>query len=80
MLVPRWLAENIVSSGLQEQTTREKEGERKPEGETGVELVWGLKIPRRDGVQLNCTVYKPQRMKKGLPVIFTLTPYTGAYT
>ncbi len=28
--------------------------------EQGVELVWGLKIPMRDGVQLNGTVYKPR--------------------
>src|SRR5574341_762515 len=43
--------------------------------ERGVELIWGLKIPVRDGVQLNGTVYKPQGLKKALPVIFTLTPY-----
>lgn len=41
----------------------------------GVELEWGLKIPLRDGVRLNGTVYKPAAMAEPLPVIFTLTPY-----
>lgn len=40
-----------------------------------VELLWGIKIPMRDGVKLNATVYKPKDMKEPLPVIFTLTPY-----
>src|SRR5581483_2976102 len=40
-----------------------------------VDLIWGLKIPMRDGVQLNGTVYKPAAQKEPLPVIFTLTPY-----
>lgn len=77
MPIPRWCTENRFSSGLQEQTRQGKSGEGRPKGETEVELVWGLKIPMRDGVQLNCTVYKPERMKKGLPIIFTLTPYTA---
>ncbi len=43
--------------------------------ETEVDLIWGVKIPMRDGVQLNATVYKPKEMAEPLPVIFTLTPY-----
>ncbi len=43
--------------------------------EKGVDLIWGLKIPMRDGVQLNATVYKPKDMREPLPVIFDLTPY-----
>jgi putative CocE/NonD family hydrolase len=39
------------------------------------DLTWGLKVPLRDGVKLNATVYRPQGVKKALPVIFTLTPY-----
>ncbi|MCI0415309.1 CocE/NonD family hydrolase [bacterium] len=42
-----------------------------------VELVWGFKIPLRDGVRLSGTVYKPAKQKEALPVIFTLTPYTA---
>jgi putative CocE/NonD family hydrolase len=39
------------------------------------DLLWGVKIPMRDGVDLNGTVYKPKGMDSALPVIFTLTPY-----
>jgi putative CocE/NonD family hydrolase len=47
----------------------------KPANAKGVEIEWGLKIPLRDSVRLNGTVYKPQAMTEPLPVIFTLTPY-----
>lgn len=40
-----------------------------------VDLIWGFKIPMRDGVKLNGTVYRPAGQKDPLPVIFTLTPY-----
>ncbi len=40
-----------------------------------VDLVWGVKVPMRDGVALNATVYKPNGMTEPLPVVFTLTPY-----
>lgn len=50
-------------------------------GSDGVEMEWGVKIPMRDGVKLNATVYRPHGQKDGLPVIFTLTPYIGdSYT
>ena len=45
--------------------------------ETEVDLIWGVKIPLRDGVKLNATIYKPKNMSAPLPVIFTLTPYVG---
>jgi len=45
------------------------------EQDKDIELIWGVKIPMRDGVKLNATVYKPQEMPAPLPVIFTLTPY-----
>jgi putative CocE/NonD family hydrolase len=42
------------------------------------DLRWGVKIPMRDKVELNATLYLP-RTKDGTisrtPVIFTLTPY-----
>ena len=41
----------------------------------GVDLIWDVKIPMRDGVKLNATIYKPKDMKEPLPVVFTLTPY-----
>ena len=40
-----------------------------------VDFRWGVKIPLRDGVQLNATVYTPRGQKEPAPCIFTLTPY-----
>jgi uncharacterized protein len=40
-----------------------------------VDFIWAIKIPMRDGLKLNATVYKPRKMDGPLPVIFTLTPY-----
>jgi len=45
--------------------------------EAPVDLALGVKIPLRDGVELNATVYRPGGQKEPLPVIFTLTPYTA---
>lgn len=40
-----------------------------------VDLRWGVKIPMRDGVQLQATVYTPKGQTAPAPCIFTLTPY-----
>jgi uncharacterized protein len=40
-----------------------------------IDLLWGVKIPMRDGVKLNATVFMPRGMSSPLPVVFTLTPY-----
>jgi uncharacterized protein len=46
-----------------------------------LDMTWGVKIPLRDGVHLNATVYQPHNQKEPLPVIFTFTPYIGdSYT
>lgn len=37
-------------------------------------FTWGAKIPMRDGVHLNATVYRPTG-NEPVPAIFTLTPY-----
>src|SRR5262245_7927645 len=42
-----------------------------------VDLLWGVRIPLRDGVELAATVYRPAGQKEPLPVVFTLTPYIG---
>jgi uncharacterized protein len=42
-----------------------------------IDLDWGVKIPLRDGVRLNATVFRPGGQKDPLPVVFTLTPYTA---
>ena len=41
-----------------------------------VAFTWGVKIPLRDGVRLNGTLYKPKD-DVPVPTIFTLTPYTA---
>jgi len=46
-------------------------GEQQPD----VDLTWGVKIPLRDGVRLNATLYRPAGQTEPLPVVFTLTPY-----
>jgi len=49
--------------------------------EPGIDMQWGVKIPARDGVKLNATVFTPHGQKERLPVIFTFTPYIGdSYT
>jgi uncharacterized protein len=40
-----------------------------------VDLRWGVKIPLRDGVRLEATVYTPRNQTAPAPCIFTLTPY-----
>ena len=45
------------------------------------DMRWAVKIPMRDGVTLNATLFLPHAQKEPLPVIFTLTPYIGdSYT
>jgi uncharacterized protein len=46
-----------------------------PDNAGPVDFQWGVKIPLRDGVRLNATVYRPQGQKDALPCVFTLTPY-----
>ncbi|MBX6332814.1 MAG: CocE/NonD family hydrolase, partial [Gemmatimonadaceae bacterium] len=43
--------------------------------DTSVAIAWGVKIPMRDGVMLNATVYRPGRQQGPLPAVFTFTPY-----
>jgi len=45
------------------------------------DMRWAVKIPMRDGVSLNATVFLPHGQQDPVPVIFTLTPYIGdSYT
>jgi hypothetical protein len=41
-----------------------------------IKFAWGLKIPMRDGIHLNATIYAPKDGKP-VPAIFTLTPYVA---
>ncbi|MCJ7622174.1 MAG: CocE/NonD family hydrolase [Anaerolineaceae bacterium] len=45
------------------------------ETEKEIDLIWGEKIPMRDGINLNATIYKPHKMPEQLPVILPMTPY-----
>ena len=49
--------------------------EQTPPPGSNVDMQWGVKIPMRDGVTLNATIYRPKGQKEGLPAVFTLTPY-----
>lgn len=40
-------------------------------------MLWGVRIPLRDGVHLNATLYLPTNHAAPSPAIFTLTPYIG---
>jgi uncharacterized protein len=52
--------------------------QQKPAAEEPViDMQWAVKIPARDGVKLNATVFTPHAQKEPLPVIFTFTPYIG---
>jgi putative CocE/NonD family hydrolase len=42
-----------------------------------VQWQWGVKIPLRDGVRLNATLYRPAGLIEPRPCLFTLTPYIG---
>ncbi len=42
-----------------------------------VEWQWAVKIPLRDGVHLNATLYRPAGLREPRPCLFTLTPYIG---
>jgi uncharacterized protein len=56
--------------------------QNKPAAEDpAVDLQWAVKIPMRDGVKLNATVFTAHGQKGPQPVIFTFTPYIGdSYT
>lgn len=40
-----------------------------------IELHWGIRIPLRDGVTLNATLYSPRDQPQPLPCVCSLTPY-----
>lgn len=40
-----------------------------------IDFHWGEKIPLRDGIKLNATLYQPHDQRTPLPCVFTLTPY-----
>ena len=49
-----------------------------PDKPSDYQLAMHVKIPMRDGVHLNATLYKPEPFPGPLPVIFMLSPYPAA--
>src|SRR5260370_12420273 len=45
--------------------------------EPDIDMQWAVKIPARDGVKLNATVFTPHSQKEPLPVILSVTAYVG---
>ena len=46
-----------------------------PAKDADVDMLWGQRVPMRDGITLSATVFKPRNQAEPLPAIFTLTPY-----
>jgi predicted acyl esterase len=44
---------------------------------SAVDIRWSVRVPLRDGIGLNATVYRPKDQRAPAPCIFTLTPYIG---
>jgi uncharacterized protein len=40
-----------------------------------IDFHWGVKIPMRDGIRLDATLYTPKNAGAPAPCVFTLTPY-----
>ena len=51
--------------------------DKDPSAAPEVDMQWAVKIPMRDGVLLNATIFRPHQQKEPEPVVFTLTPYIG---
>ncbi len=50
-------------------------GEPTDASQTAVRIQWNVKIPLRDGLRLDATLYLPESLEAPSPAIFTLTPY-----
>jgi len=70
--LPIFLAAGLVLASVPASTSA---AGQTSEPEKGVSIQWGIKIPLRDGILLNGTLYKPKEAQGPLPVIFTFTPY-----
>lgn len=67
----------FVLTGFAEVHAQQKAATEEP----AVDLQWAVKIPMRDGVKLNATIFSAHGQKQPLPIIFTFTPYIGdSYT
>jgi uncharacterized protein len=74
----RTLATMTLVSGVlwfQGQSLRAQDSPPSVPDAAKVQFTWSVKIPLRDGVHLNATVYTPRDQEAPAPCIFTLTPY-----
>jgi len=65
----------LLSTSLAQASEAPNTPAAKTPDEAKIDLHWGVKIPLRDGVKLNATVYTPKGQAAPAPCIFTLTPY-----
>lgn len=70
----RWLPSAILLAAALGLAARPARAQQAPDT-AAVELTFGVKIPMRDGVRLNATLYRPKGQTAPLPVLFWLTPY-----
>lgn len=75
----RWIARRMILAAFWMCTpaTRSLAQEAVTSAPQIPDMRWGVKIPMRDGVSLNATIFQPRAQKEPLPVIFTFTPYIG---
>ncbi len=72
------LAGNPSSAAQQSPTNLAAENQLGPPAESHeVDLLWGVRIPMRDGVHLNATIFKPHSQKDPMSVIVVMTPYVA---
>jgi putative CocE/NonD family hydrolase len=75
------VAASMLACAIVLGTPATRAGQKSVPDEPTVDMQWAVKIPSRDGVKLNATVFAPHGQKEPLPVIFTFTPYIGdSYT
>jgi putative CocE/NonD family hydrolase len=68
----------IAQTNPQKGPSPEPKSEASPPPATDYDIRWGVKIPMRDKVELNATLYLPKPPDGSVPktpVVFTLTPY-----
>ena len=69
--IAHWMSELLLIGALGlVSTVVWSESDKEP-----VDYSWGVRIPMRDGVELNATIYRPKDTPTAVPIIVTITPY-----
>ncbi len=53
------------------------DGQKGEDPNQDIDLAWAVKVPMRDGICLNATLFKPHHQNGPLPVVIGLTPYNA---